>query len=416
MKRSEQGKTKNSSDVEGEVETGREEAQAINEEAVPCIDGTERKNNEESCRWHSAIVEFSTDAVVSFDLTGKIISWNMGAERIFAYKADEMIGNSLAVLTPRSLGGEKRELFKQLQRGQCLEPFETVRIRKDGQKIDVSLSASVIRNEKGEIVGGTAIARDISARKRAVKNLKHARDELEERVKKRTVELRGRIDELARMTSELTFAEERERKRMARIFHDGLQQWLVSAKMSLEALDGLDEEERKREVESLIKLMDELIEKSRSLSIDLSPPVLCDPLGEALNWLCLTWMYERYNLTVHTDIDFALDAENEGIRSIVFYSVRELLFNVVKHSEVLEACVELKPHIGGNLKVVVSDYGLGFDSRELAPKEGKATGFGLIGLRERLKLLGGSFKIRSQPGEGVEAVLVAPRKTKKGGQ
>ncbi len=380
---------------------------------ISCIDITERKKNEESRRWLSAIVESSIDAVLSFNLDGNVISWNMGAERIFGYTADEIIGKSQAILTPESLQDERKKILSKLREGEVIEPFETVRIRKDGKKIDISLSASVIRDDSGEIVGATAIARDISMRKQAVEDLQHARDELEEKVDERTAQLRERIDEIAHMASELTFAEDRERRRMARALHDELQQLLVSAKMGIQSLDGLDEESRKQETRKLTKVMDELIANSRSLSIDLSPPVLSETLGHALEWLCLTWMPEKHNLSIKADIDLSLDAESEEIRSVVFYSVRELLFNVVKHSEVLEAHVEVVPHGDGDLKVTVRDHGLGFDTGAPAPKSGKATGFGLIGLRERLEMLGGDFILRSRPNEGVEAVIITPRKTNK---
>lgn len=378
---------------------------------ITCIDITETKKNEEFRHWLSSIVEFSNDAVISFTLEGTVISWNKGAERIFGYTADEIIGKSQSILAPESLRGEKRELLRKLQRGELIEPFETVRICKDGKRIDVSLSASVVRDDSGKIVGATAIAQDISARKQKVEDLRQAHDDLEEKVAARTAELRKRVSELALMTSELTFAEERERKRMARILHDELQQLLVSVKMGIETLNRLDDEARKQEIQRLTKLMDDIFASSRLLAIDLSPPVLSETLGRALDWLCHTWMPEKHNLCVHTDIEMSLDARSEDIRSIVFYSVRELLFNVVKHSMEMEAYVDLVLQSDGNLKLTVRDHGLGFDLRALGSESAAATGFGLIGLRERLETLGGEFHVRSQPNEGVEAMIIIPGKT-----
>jgi two-component system CheB/CheR fusion protein len=374
------------------------------------IDITERKRNLESLRWLSHIVDSSTDAVISFTQDWSIASWNKGAERIFGYSSEEIMGKSHAVLVPESKQDEKKELLGRLLCEDSIQPFETIRTRKDGKMIDVSLSASVIRDDNGEIVGATTIARDISARKQAMKDLKQARNDLEDRVKERTAELRQRVNELAHMAAELTFTEERERKRMARILHDELQQLLVSAKMGIQSLDGLDDEARKWEIKNLTKLMDDVIANSRSLSIDLSPPVLCEPLGCALEWLCLTWMREKHHLCVHTDIDLSLDARSEEIRSIIFYTVRELLFNVVKHSAEMEAHVEMVHFAEDQLKVTVRDHGLGFDLDGTDPTKQKATGFGLMGLRERLEMLGVHFTIQSQPNKGVEAVIIAPRK------
>lgn len=378
---------------------------------ITFIDITERKKNLESLRWLSHIVDSSTDAVISYTQDWTIASWNKGAERIFGYTSEEIIGKPHAILIPESKQEEKKELLGKLLREDSIQPFETIRTCKDGKMIDVSLSASVIRGDSGEIVGSTTIARDITARKQAMKDLKQARSDLEDRVKERTAELRQRVNELAHMAAELTFTEERERKRMARILHDELQQLLVSAKMGIQSLDGLDDQARKWEIGNLTKLMDEVIANSRSLSIDLSPPVLCEPLGCALEWLCLTWMREKHNLCVHTDIDLSLDASSEEIRSIVFYSVRELLFNVVKHSAEMDAFVEMEPYGKDQLKVTVRDHGLGFDLEGSDPKKQKATGFGLMGLRERLEMLGVHFTLHSQPNRGVEAVIIAPRKT-----
>lgn len=197
---------------------------------------------------------------------------------------------------------------------------------------------------------------------------------------------------------------------MSRILHDEFQQVLVSAKMGVEALDLLDEDARKQETKRLTEILSDLIVNSRSLAVDLSPPVLSETLGRALEWLCLTWMREKHQLRVHTDIDLLLDARSEGVRSLVFFSVRELLFNVVKHSNEKDVYVKMAPHGESELKVTVRDYGLGFDSTASEPKGRKATGFGLIGLRERIEMLGGHFMIRSHPNEGVEAVIIAPRK------
>jgi len=378
---------------------------------ITFIDITERKKNEESQRWLSAIVESSGDAIMSFTMDGKIISWNKGAERVFGYSADEIIGRSREILAPVSLHEEKREILRKLREGEAIESFETVRLRKNGKMIDVSLSASVMRDDSGAIVGATEIAQDISVRTKALRDLKQARDELEEKVKERTAELRSRIREIAHMASQLTVAEDREKKRMARILHDDFQQVLVSFKMSIESLNTMERDEREAEIRKLTKQLADLITDSRSLAVDLSPPVLSETLGHALHWLCMSWMPEKHNLLVNADIDVSLDARSEDIRSLVFYAVRELLFNVVKHSNMKEAFVDLKAHGDGDLKVTIRDHGLGFDSEAKSPAKGKPTGFGLIGLRERIEMLGGSFRINSRPNEGAEATIIVPRHT-----
>jgi two-component system, chemotaxis family, CheB/CheR fusion protein len=378
---------------------------------ITFIDITERKKNAESQRWLSAIVESSSDAIMSFTMDGNIISWNKGAERVFGYSADEIVNKPVAVLAPESRQDEASDILRKLREGEVIESFETERLRKDGKTIDVFLSVSVMRDDSGKIVGATEIGQDISVRIKAVRDLRQARDELEEKVKERTAELRANIREIARMASALTLAEDRERRRMALILHDDFQQVLVSIKMSVESLHMLADDAREAEIGKLTKQLIDLIADSRSLAVDLSPPILSETLGHALYWLCMSWMPEKHHLPVNADIDVLLDARSEDIRSLVFHSVRELLFNVVKHSTAKEAFVNLTSHGESDLKVTIRDHGLGFDPEAEISEKGKPTGYGLIGMRERIEMLGGSFTINSRPNEGVEAVIIVPRKT-----
>ncbi|MEO7098376.1 MAG: chemotaxis protein CheB [Luteolibacter sp.] len=375
---------------------------------ITCVDITARKQAEESKRWMAAIVESSNDAIISFSLEGIILSWNQGAERVFGYKADEIKGRSINVLAPTDRSEETVSLLEKLSRDEAVESFETVRLSKEGQWLDVAISASVMKNEAGEIQGATAIIQDNSVRKRAVEELKYAKDELEFRVEQRTVELKKRAKQLALMASELTFTEQRERKDMAHVLHDQLQQVLVAAKMRIESLDNDDRECRKAEREKLISLIDEALVNSRSLAVELSPPILVEGLGPALVWLCSVWMKERHGMTVECEIDTTLDTRQEDMRILVFLATKELLFNVVKHSTVKEAIVELAMHDAEHLRVTVRDHGTGFDNgnKEIAHS---STGFGLMSIRERLEMLGGSLEIRSRRNHGVEATILAPR-------
>ncbi len=381
---------------------------AVGGVVITCIDITDRKKNEDSRRWLSAIVESSTDAIISFRTDGSIASWNKGAEKMFGYMAEEITGQPFSKLNPQGTGAGQNELFSKLALGETMNSYETKGIRKDGSSIHVSLSASVMRDDAGNVVGGTAIAQDITARKEAVADLKAAHDDLEKKVKERTAELQNRILEIAAMASQMTSAEERERKRMAMILHDELQQVLVSAKMRIESLESMDGVKRADETRLLAAVMDELISNSRSLAVELSPPVLSESLGRALEWLCDTWMPERYDLKVDTEIDVTMDALREDVRGLVFHAVKELLFNVVKHSGSNEVRVELRPQGEDELKVVVSDHGFGFDP-DASGNGTKASGFGIATLKERLEMLGGSLELRSRPGKGVEAVIVVPR-------
>ena len=129
-------------------------------------DITERKDAELTNSFLAAIIESSADAIITKNLDGIINTWNKGAERIFGYSAEEAIGQPATLLIPPDRFDEEPVILEKIRKGQRVEHFETVRRRKDGSLIDISLTISPIRNEEGKIVGGSKIARDISERKR----------------------------------------------------------------------------------------------------------------------------------------------------------------------------------------------------------------------------------------------------------
>jgi PAS domain S-box-containing protein len=133
------------------------------------VDITDRKQAEKSIAHMAAIVESSHAAIISKDLNGIIMSWNQGAERLFGYTAEEVIGNSVTILFPKDLLDEELRILESLRRGERVDHYETVRRRKDGQEIDISLTISPIRDKAGKIIGASKIARDISIRKRIEK-------------------------------------------------------------------------------------------------------------------------------------------------------------------------------------------------------------------------------------------------------
>ena len=128
----------------------------------------------------AAVVDASSDAILSKSLDGTITSWNASAERIFGFTAEEMVGQNIRSLIPAELQSEEDEILAKLRAGQYIDHFETVRMTKSGSRLNVSLSISPIKNEQGEVVGAAKIARDITARKQADEQL--ARDDREVRV------------------------------------------------------------------------------------------------------------------------------------------------------------------------------------------------------------------------------------------
>lgn len=131
----------------------------------------ERSQAEQVVRHLAAIVEASHDAILGKDLKAQIISWNKGAEQLYGYRAEEVIGQSVQLIVPKDRWSEVWEFMEKIKREESIEGFETVRITKDGRLIDVSLTISPIKDETGQLKGASTIARNITERKQAEQNL-----------------------------------------------------------------------------------------------------------------------------------------------------------------------------------------------------------------------------------------------------
>lgn len=205
----------------------------------------------------------------------------------------------------------------------------------------------------------------------------------------------------------MTLAEQRERKRLAQVLHDHIQQLLVGAKIRLAILGRMETRELQRAAKDVDELLNQAIDASRSLTAELSPPILHEAgLAAALDWLA-SWMKDQHGLVVKVSIDAQANPGQEDVSVLLFQSVRELLFNVVKHAQVKTARLEMSRR-GDRLEVVVSDEGVGFDPSQVHHEKRSAASFGLFSIRERLGLLGGIMKIESAVGRGSRFTLAAP--------
>jgi PAS domain S-box-containing protein len=143
----------------------------------------ELRKSEEQPHFLGSIVQSSDDAIVSKNLDGIITSWNKGAERVFGYTAEEAIGQPIIIAIPHDRWDEERTILTRIRRGERIDHFETVRQRKDGSRIVVSLTISPIKNPEGKIVGASKIARDISEQKRSQEQIATLAREAEHRSK-----------------------------------------------------------------------------------------------------------------------------------------------------------------------------------------------------------------------------------------
>ncbi len=217
--------------------------------------------------------------------------------------------------------------------------------------------------------------------------------------------------QLRKLASALALAEQRERRRVSQILHDHVQQILYGIQMrsQLISLDVPDDERVREHLAALQSLVNEAILTTRTLTVELSPPVLQNEgLATALQWL-VSHMAEQYHLNVTLEVSADYKGPNDDLRMLLFQLVRELLFNVVKHAGVSQATLSLQDD-GENLVICVADCGRGIASADGASGSGAAgSGFGLYSVRERLALFGGLLKIESQPGAGVRATVFVPR-------
>ncbi len=372
-------------------------------------DITERKQAERAVALLATIVESSDDAIISKDLNGVILSWNNGAERLFGYTAQEAIGQPITMLIPPNRFDEEPGILKRIRHGEFIQDYETVRRRKDGTLLDISLTVSPLVDRQGQIVGASKIARDITERKRTETRLMQLTAELEQRVVERTAELVQSENRLRTLAKELNLAEQRERTRLAGELHDYLAQLLVFCRMTLAQAKKTGLSSRG---ENFIKETEESLDKAltycRTLMAELSPPVVQEQgLPAGLLWLCDHM--KRQGLAVTVELPEALDLPlPKDCAVLLFQSVRELLINVAKHGVVKEATVCMTSE-DRSLCIVVRDEN-GFDLAAAAA--GKASPlsskFGLFSIRERMKALGGRFDIQSAPGEGTTATLVLP--------
>jgi two-component system, chemotaxis family, CheB/CheR fusion protein len=213
------------------------------------------------------------------------------------------------------------------------------------------------------------------------------------------------------VASNLTASDQTERHRISRILHDDLQQHIFAVKMQLtflaEAIEKNDFEGLKLDLNQLDKWLTQAIATTRQLSVDLSPPILHgEGLAEAVIWLAAQ-MKEQYGLEVGVHTNGVNPSFEEDVRILVFQSVRELLFNVVKHSGALKANLTFE-QMDGKANIIVSDGGKGFESEEMMGD--RKTAHGLSRMRDRLFLLGCTLKVKSQPNKGTDITIEAPIK------
>jgi len=220
-------------------------------------------------------------------------------------------------------------------------------------------------------------------------------------------ELEKRTSQLQRLTAELSEAEDRERRRLAELLHDDLQQLLVGSKLRLNILARKikDAPELREIVDEATDLIAESIQKSRGLSHELSPPVLHHGgLAEVLQWL-VEQIRVTCGLHVRLKVGPGVDLPSQTLKTFLYKATREMLFNIVKHAGVRRAAIVVQQK-DGSIRLAACDRGRGFSAECLDSASQGA--FGLFTIRERVQFLGGSLTVHSAPGHGSRLILTIP--------
>jgi PAS domain S-box-containing protein len=352
-------------------------------------DITERKEAEDALAHYAALVHSSTDAIITKSLDGRILTWNAGAERLFGYAAAEIVGQPASlILTPDGIY-EQQFILNRIVRGERVEHYETVRLRKDGTTVEVAVSISPIKDARGRIIAVSSITHDITERRQAADALARSREQLRD------------------FAGRLRSAREKERTLIAREIHDDLGQTLTALKMDLHAVAGAVTVAERAGVESktraLVALVDALIDRVRTLATDLRPPVL-DRLGLSA---AVAWAAREF--TRRTGIHCELDLPEQPIpidadrATDLFRILQEALTNIVRYADATVVDIHLRT-TPGEIVFEIHDNGRGISASAVAAPGS----FGVLGMRERALAWGGELGIGTAPQGGTAVIVCLP--------
>jgi signal transduction histidine kinase len=267
-------------------------------------------------------------------------------------------------------------------------------------------SAAPLSTEQS-IYGAVMVFTDITRLRQVEDELRSYQDHLEDLVAERTRALEANQQRLRALAADLTLAEQHERQRLAGVVHDEIAQTLGVLKLQLSVLRA-DDAARPLEdrLTQVITMVDEAIRQSRTIMMELSPPILRQAgLVEALQWWAQQ-VQEKHGLEVVVTVEGETQRLDEDLEATIFQTVKELIQNTVKHAHATRLAVRMQcGH--GKLSVEVADDGVGFDPS--ATRYTAGGGFGLYGIRERLAYLGGDLQIDSAPGKGTRIALHLPQ-------
>ena len=375
------------------------------------VDITERKRAEEASSRLAAIVESSDDAILGKTLEGIITSWNRGAERIYGYSEQEVIGRPISILAPPERADEIPTILRKIRRGERVDNYETVRVCKDGSRIQVSLTVSPVRDANGNVIGASTIARDITERKRAEEEIRRLNETLEGRVAERTAQLAESERRLKELVGKLLVAQEEERRRVAYEVHDSLTQMIVAIHQGLQIFaddhpPGATVGEG--ELDHVVWLARQTVVEARRIIEGLRPTAL-DDFGLAVAIRQQLEELEKEGWQTSYEESLGKERLPSEVETALYRVAQEALTNAKKHTRAARARVTLRRSAHGRVRLEVADEGSGFDpSASSQNTAGPGEKVGLSSMRERVALLGGVLELKSKPGVGTIVIAEVP--------
>ena len=336
------------------------------------------------------IAEQTADAVIIHDEAMNISFWNNSAERIFGYKKSEVMGKPASLIVPASLIKELDKNLILMKNNKLIYDLKTKRVAKNGKLIDVSISASPLIDPKTKkLIGDIVSMRDISERILAQKS----RDELEQN-RKLTTLIQGHIED--------------ERRSLARELHDELGQYVSAIKIFAQNINNKSSGNKdiKMSASSVTSAANQIYDGMHNIIRKLRPSAL-DNLGlsETIKDAVNSWQEQHKNLKFLLRIKGGINNLGEAININIYRIIQESMSNALKHSKASEIKIDLSL-LKQNLKLEFSDNGVGFDKKIL--KNSKQ--FGLIGIKERVQSLKGTFGLETSPSKGTRLIILIPRR------
>jgi PAS domain S-box-containing protein len=373
----------------------------------------------------AAIVDSSDDAIISKDLDGIITSWNRAAERTFGYDAAEIVGQPITRIIPPDRQNEETEIIARLRRGERVDHFETVRMRKDGSLVEVSVTISPIYDSGGRIVGASKVARNITDQKRTEKELRESEqrlraltETLESQVRERTwqlerrnVEILEQTHQLRRLSMRLQQGQDQERRRIARELHDSAGQVLAVLSLNFTHIRdraGSDEIALKAIADSE-QLVEQLNTEIRTMSYLLHPPLLEENgLTGAVQWYVKGYS-ERGGVETRLEISPTFGRLTPEMELALFRIVQECLTNIHRHSGSKTATIHLARD-EKDVSLEIRDRGSGIAPDKLEELRSQRAGVGITGIRERVRQFNGAMRIdSSNQGTTIAVTLPLPQ-------